>query len=151
MRGELLLVFSAAAHISVPQPVSPPPAAPHLLDKPEKVPVGGPHWRSLCGVQGACSTSSLGHLGKGETGQAQRLGIPARTPAGPTMSLSSLGPALLAHLAGVVRGAEGAVLAGALRVPDSLAGAQLHLICGREERQVYPSPSAPRSSTRFLR
>lgn len=151
MYEELLLVFSAAALTSVPQPNSPPPAAPHLLEKPEKVPVGGPHWRSLCGVQGACSTSSLGHLGKGEMGQAQRLGLPAQIPAGPATSPSSPGPALLAHLAGVVRGAEGAVPAGALRIPDCLAGTQLHLICRREERRLYPSPSAPRSSTRFLR
>ena len=92
--------------------------------------VGGPHRRSLCGVQGASSTSSLGHLGRGKMGQAQRLGVPAQIPGGPTTSRSSPGPALLAHLAGVVRGAEGAVLAGALRVADGSAGTQLHLICG---------------------
>lgn len=41
---------------------------PYLLDKPEGVPVGGPHWRSLCGVQGASSTSPWGHLEKGGDG-----------------------------------------------------------------------------------
>lgn len=62
-------------------PACPPPSStPHLLDKPEEVPVGGPHWRSLCGVQGASSTSPWGHLEKRETGHVQHLGVPSTDP-----------------------------------------------------------------------
>lgn len=60
--------------------LSPQSSTPHLLDKPEEVPVGGPHWRSLCGVQGASSTSPWGHLEKRETGHVQHLGVPSTDP-----------------------------------------------------------------------
>lgn len=64
-------------------------------------------------------------------------------PPGATTAPDPPGPALLAHLARVVRGAEGAVPAGTHRVPDGLAGTQLHLICGTEGIRLHPGSSAP--------
>lgn len=63
---------------SVPGPTSPPPAAPNLLDKPGVL-VGGPHWRSLCGVQGASSTWPGGHLEMGRWGGLSA-GAPSTDP-----------------------------------------------------------------------
>lgn len=130
-----MVIAGDTGHVEAAAPTPPalppiPPATPNLLEEPEMEPVGGPHWRSLCGVHGAIFTCPLGHLEKGRRSRLRGWGSPQHPETPSPRPPSSPGAALLAHLAGVVRGAEGAVPAGALRVPGGTAGTQLHLVCG---------------------